>query len=289
MASLAAILRDLLERDQPSVLATVTRVSGSTPREAGASMVVSQELAAGTIGGGRLEWLAIEQARDMIASGEAEAWREVPLGPAVGQCCGGKVEITFRHANRDTLAELEAAEQQRCGRRPQVMIFGAGHVGTQIGRALALLPFETTLVDDRAERLQDLPGKLRTLPTADPVAEVRSAPPEAAAIVLTYSHSLDFEITEAALRRGDLTYVGLIGSKTKRTRFERWFLARGGSEDELRPLVCPIGGNQVPDKRPEVIAALVAAELVMSLLNSGQLVLSEERDYPAVASLGVGR
>lgn len=286
MTSLARRLRNLLERGQPAVLATLTKASGSTPREAGACMLITQESAVGTIGGGRLEWLAIEEARAMIADGGSEALQEVSLGPSVGQCCGGKVEISFRLANREILRELEAVELQQDCRRPRVMVFGAGHVGVQLGRALSLLPFETTLVDDRAELLEGLPAELRLLPSADPIAELHSAPLAAAAVVLTYSHSLDFEITEAALLRGDMPYVGMIGSKTKRTKFERWFLSRGGTRAALASLVCPIGGTQVKDKRPEVIASLVAAELVTAFWSRGETRLSGKSENSAITAIG---
>ena len=107
-------------------------------------------------------------------------------------------------------------------------------------------------------------------------------------VVLTYSHSLDFEVTEAALRRGDAPYVGLIGSKTKRTKFERWFLSRGGTATQLGRLVCPIGGDRVKDKRPEVIAALVAAELVTSVLAVGKSSDAEDQGGPVLEVRGGG-
>ena len=98
---------------------------------------------------------------------------------------------------------------------------------------------------------------------------VRScAEPIAAVVVMTYDHGLDFEITEAALALADTAYVGLIGSGTKRKRFENWFAKRGGSLHALRRLVSPIGDFGVADKRPEVIAALVAAEILQRLFPS---------------------
>ena len=98
------------------------------------------------------------------------------------------------------------------------------------------------------------------------VAEVGKAPPQAAYIVLTHSHALDFSLCEAVLRRGDFAYLGLIGSKTKRRRFERGWRELGLPERAIRRLVCPIGGDALRDKRPPVIAALTAAELAVRLL-----------------------
>ena len=93
---------------------------------------------------------------------------------------------------------------------------------------------------------------------------VRRAPPGAAFVVLTHDHALDFLIAREALARGDAAYVGMIGSRTKRVSFQRW-LARGGARSIPRPLVCPIGAAGRPDKRPEVIAAFVAAEIMQTL------------------------
>ncbi len=81
-------------------------------------------------------------------------------------------------------------------------------------------------------------------------------------MVLTHEHSLDFLIVAEALKRDDAAYVGMIGSATKRARYHRYFKAEGGDPALLSRLVCPIGGDSVHDKRPEVIAALTAAELL---------------------------
>ncbi|PZN92383.1 MAG: xanthine dehydrogenase accessory protein XdhC, partial [Hyphomicrobiales bacterium] len=101
---------------------------------------------------------------------------------------------------------------------------------------------------------------------ADPVAAIDATLAGSAFVILSHSHALDYRLTEAALQRGDAAYIGMIGSATKRSRFEAGFLRAGGRAEALAHLTCPIGGNHVDDKRPEVIAALTAAELVRSLL-----------------------
>src|SRR5690606_28365377 len=105
----------------------------------------------------------------------------------------------------------------------------------------------------------------------DPVEAVGGAKSCAAVVTMTHSHDLDYRVAEAALRRGQLSYVGMIGSATKRRRFERLFAARGGDPALLQNLTSPIGDFGVVDKRPEVIAAFVAAELLRALHRAGVL------------------
>ncbi|WP_223252156.1 XdhC family protein [Paracoccus mutanolyticus] len=97
----------------------VTHTRGSTPREAGAEMMVSETTTIGTIGGGQLEYMAIDRARQMLARGELTARMNVPLGPEIGQCCGGRVELALTRSDR----------MPTHPDHPQVLIFGAGHVG----------------------------------------------------------------------------------------------------------------------------------------------------------------
>jgi xanthine dehydrogenase accessory factor len=241
---------------------------GSTPRERGAWMLVSPDDVIGTIGGGRLEFLAIEKARELIALHSASGALSIPLGPEIGQCCGGRVELRIdlgdEARGRELLARTKAEELAR----PHVFVFGCGHVGHALAAALALQPIRVTVVETRAEMLETLPHGVHPFLTSLPESVVRDAPPGSAFVVLTHDHALDFVIAGEALRRPDAAYVGMIGSKTKRATFRSWFLRDiGGLESELTRLVCPIGGDAVHDKRPPVIAALVAAELIAALFS----------------------
>lgn len=259
-----------------AILVTIARASGSTPRETGASMAVSTAATAGTIGGGQLEFHCIDIARDMLASGDPSRTLDIPLGPQMGQCCGGRVQVSLNRATAADLAMLRAREQAEAAARPAVLIFGAGHTGRALALALAPLPFSTRLIDDRDGVMDGLPAAITCIRMADPVAAVDCAPTGAAFIILSHSHALDYRLTEAALQRGDGLYVGMIGSGTKRARFEASFLRAGGRREALARLICPIGGAHVEDKRPEVIAALTAAELVRSLLGAGRALSGED-------------
>lgn len=107
MSGLAAALRGWLARGEPAVLVTIAEARGSTPREAGARLLVGRAAALGTVGGGRLEWEAVERARRMLDGGPAEMDLDMPLGPALGQCCGGHVTLRLERADARTLAFLD--------------------------------------------------------------------------------------------------------------------------------------------------------------------------------------
>lgn len=253
-----------------AILVTVTHAEGSTPREAGAAMAVSAAATAGTIGGGQLEFHCIDIAREMLTEGAAERALDIPLGPQMGQCCGGRVRVALKRATAADLARLTASEKADAVLRPSALLFGAGHTGRALALALAPLPFATTLIDDRDSVMDGLPSAITCVRMADPVTAIEAAKPGSAFVILTHSHALDYRLTEAALARSDAAYVGMIGSATKRARFEASFLRSGGRRETLARLTCPIGGCDVDDKRPEVIAALTAAELVRCLLGRPQ-------------------
>jgi xanthine dehydrogenase accessory factor len=266
MSGLAPILHSLLARAEPAVVVSVAAVKGSAPREAGTHMIVTAKSSYGTIGGGSLEWEATLRARAVLDSDEASAAMKLPLGPELGQCCGGFVSLRLRRADEALCAELDAIEARERETLPLVLLFGAGHVGKALARALAPLPLRVRWIDGRADAFPDLaiPGP-KVVVSDGLLDEVDAAPPGAAYLVLTHSHALDSMICAAALQRGDFAYLGLIGSRTKRAQFERGFRDLGIPQGQIDRLVCPIGGGRIRDKRPAVIAALVAAELLETL------------------------
>ena len=244
-------------------------IKGSSPREAGASLYVSPEGMHGTIGGGQLEYIAIDEARRMLARGNTDKQMAVPLGPEIGQCCGGAVTLTFSLMDETLKIEEIAEEQRQEEAQPHVYIFGAGHVGRALARALHLLPVRPIIVDSRTGELAlvDVPVEQRL--SALPEADIRTASPESAYLILTHDHALDFLLAREVLGREDAAYVGMIGSKSKRGTFSHWLKRQEPNlaARHLESLVCPIGAHgMVRDKRPEVIAAMVAAELLTVLL-----------------------
>jgi xanthine dehydrogenase accessory factor len=264
---MTAALHAFLDASPVLALVEVAKALGSTPREAGAWMLVSPAKTFGTIGGGQLEFLAIDKARELIARSVATGALSIPLGPEIGQCCGGRVELAITLVDEAKRADLLARAETEAAARPHVYLFGGGHVGHALASYFALLPVSVTVVETRAEALEDMPSTVATLLTPVPEQAVRDAPPASAFVVLTHDHALDFLIVAEALKRTDAAYVGMIGSKTKKETFRRWYLREaGGTDAAFARLVSPIGGDAVRDKRPAVIAALAAAEIVAALL-----------------------
>lgn len=257
-------LTAFLTRYPDTILVTIAQAKGSTPREEGAFMLVCATEIFGTIGGGQLEFLAIDNARALL-SGSGQTQMDVPLGPEIGQCCGGRTLLSFTRVTPELAADLESQLAAESAAYPNVMLFGAGHVGQALAVALAPLPLRVTVVETRAEALQDLPVTVTARHVAMPEALVTDLPPGSAVVILTHDHALDFLIAREALTRGDLAYVGMIGSATKRATFKNWLARETEGAVSSEALVLPIGGTAVRDKRPAVIAALVAAELLTAL------------------------
>jgi xanthine dehydrogenase accessory factor len=282
----SATLRTFLTAHPAAIVATLTGVRGSSPREAGAYMLISPEATIGTIGGGALEYMVIDRARQVLRDGLPDAAMDIPLGPEIGQCCGGRVEVGLRALSAAMAADLLQHAEAEEAARPHVYLFGAGHVGHALAKALSLLPLHVHVIDTRPEELAGLPDNVEARALAMPEAAVRSAPQGASYVILTHDHALDFLIAAEALKRLDAPYIGMVGSRTKRAKFRSWFLAEGGDAAAAERLVLPIGGVAFPDglgdKRPEVIAALAAAEIMVQI---GRGDTSKMQDGPVTGVL----
>lgn len=278
-----------IEREGRAIAVLIAEARGSTPRETGATMLVTDSRAVGTIGGGAVEHRVLMQARQMLDEAESERGSitsserdcprqglvlEFPLGPEIDQCCGGHVAVAIARFDSGDLDRLRAAHDSLMlwpggprlveERAPRVVhVYGAGHVGDSLVRALAPLPFAIRWIDARLDAFpDDAPLGVETIATPLPEAQAEAAPADALHVVLTHSHALDLEIASAVLERGDFAFLGLIGSKSKRVLFRNRLHERGIPEARLARLVCPIGVPGVRDKRPEVIAACIAAQLL---------------------------
>ena len=345
------------------VLIGVTSTRGSCPREAGTRMLVAPGSSRGTIGGGHLEFQAIDIARQMLASahepGTPPRLERFALGARLGQCCGGLVQLSFervpaerppwiahllaiRAARRSAIivTRIDARQGSAPGSSPgsgehrqirrivelaatdgtttgpgdgeaveapvhalatdcwhraesharalllapsppsirwespflyepfapdrfDIHLFGAGHVGQALIDVLHPLPCSITWIDSRASQFPArYAGNVRPLHSDRPEDEVDDAPAGSYLIVMTHSHALDLAICERALRRPDIAWCGLIGSATKRRRFERRLLARKFEPSDLARLTCPIGIDGIDGKHPAEIAIAVAADVL---------------------------
>lgn len=235
------------------ITVTVAGTKGSSPRDAGATMFVHTDRTRDTIGGGALEWEAIRIARDMLAKGTAKHRQTFPLGPDLGQCCGGTVTLDFI-AGGPGVEPWDHA----------IWIWGAGHVGRAIAQVLAPFPDRMiALVDDHPDRMPDeLPAMVQPLVARDMVRATAHAPPDGHHLILTYSHDIDLALCDALLRLG-FASCGVIGSATKWARFRRRLASMGHRDAEISRIACPIGDPTL-GKHPQAIAIGVATALLSS-------------------------
>lgn len=262
-------LAHFLSNNPDAIHVCLTRVRGSSPRDAGTGMFVSATALHGTIGGGQLEYMAMDAARALLKRGGDQAQMDVPLGPEIGQCCGGRVEILLTRMTAAQRSDALQAEDTARAALPHLYIFGAGHIGRALAVCCESLPLRTILIDSRPEELNHCTALVEIRQSPLPEAEIDAAPSGSAFVVLTHDHALDFLLTAQALMRGDAAYVGMIGSATKRARFTR-FIGTQYHDLSTTDLTCPIGAFGTSDKRPAVIAACVAAEIITALTRTDQ-------------------
>ena len=249
---------------QDGVLISVASSEGSAPRETGAWMAVFEHTCINTIGGGHLEYQALEHGRVLLRGQAREALVRYALGPALGQCCGGMVVLQFERVGADDVPQL--LQRLEPVRRP-LALFGGGHVGKSLVQVLGRLPFAINWIDSRDEIFPDeVPAGVHC-EHSDPVSSaVRDLVSGSQVLIMSFSHAEDLAVVAACLlrqrERGDLPYVGLIGSETKWAIFRRRLQERGFSEQELAHVTCPIGVPGISGKEPEVIAVAVAAQLL---------------------------
>ena len=240
----AALAR--LDAHDEAALVTVLATEGSAPREAGTKMVVWRGGQSGTIGGGNLEFQAIDKARALLAEGRSEPLlADVALGPELAQCCGGALTLLY---------------EPFPARGRLLVLCGAGHVGRALVDVLGPLGQRVLWLDTRADAFPAAaPAGTVMRATTAPAAEIRAVAPGSLFLIMTHDHDLDLSLCEAVLARGDAGYAGLIGSKTKRARFDRRLAAAGF---DPAAMVCPIGLPDIETKHPQAIAISVAADLM---------------------------
>lgn len=242
-------LADLQQQGEACVLVTIIEERGSTPRNAGSKMVVTAERIFETIGGGHLEYKAMQMAREMLASRSQDTRLErFSLGASLGQCCGGATVLLF-----EPMGQPQA----------QIAVFGAGHVGRALVPLLASLPCKVRWIDSRENEFpEQIPANVQKIVNDEVVDEVENMPPGSYYIVMTHNHQLDLELTAAILKRGDFAYYGLIGSKTKRVKFEHRLRERGFADTLMARMRCPMGLAEVKGKLPVEIAVSIAGEVI---------------------------
>ena len=266
---------NFLNYNKRVIQASIVRTIGSSPRNSDTEMFISETDTLGTIGGGQLEYLVINHSKKMIAENIKKDILKISLGPEIGQCCGGKVEVSL----------LEMYEKDKClalnrfdkkdKNLPHVYVMGAGHVGRALALQLQHLPVRCVLIDSRVDELAKCSADVETRLSAIPEVDIKSAPRGSAYVILTHDHALDFILCGAALDRHDAKYVGMIGSKTKKVKFKKWYQVNYDN-NLIKDFICPIGNVKNQDKRPSIIASSVTAEVINMLF--ANVNLSEQYD-----------
>jgi xanthine dehydrogenase accessory factor len=216
-------LRALHGQREPAVIAT--RISRSKP----VKMIVTADQ---VFGGGEVDAALLAKSRRILA---------------------GELTIT-----RDTQELYEPVVVPDLN----IAVFGAGHVGTAVVDALASLDCNIRWIDSRRRIFRQVPSNVRSIEAPDPALEVAAMPVNSFYLVMTHSHAMDFDICDRILRRSDARYCGLIGSVSKRRRFEKRYRQQGMTDTVIEQLICPIGVNGISGKKPAEIAVAVAAEIL---------------------------
>jgi xanthine dehydrogenase accessory factor len=230
-------------------------------------MLVFAQGEQGTVGGGHLEFQALAHARRLLMGQTAQMDLRQVLGPSLGQCCGGAVELSFECVSAQDVPRLQL---QLTPPRTPLALFGGGHVGTALVHTLASLPFAVRWIDSRDEIFpSDVPPGVDCEHSNPVQAAVRDLAPGSRVLVMSFSHAEDLDIVVACLKRlrerNDLPFVGLIGSQTKWATFRHRLEDRGFAAEEIARITCPIGVPGIAGKEPEVIAVAVAAQLLQTL------------------------
>lgn len=330
-----------LDADDRGVMVTIANVRGSSPREAGAKMMLSKHGCLGSIGGGQLEHQCQQLALEFIRRQNLTKpeRRNFPLGANCGQCCGGTVDVLFEPVDAPTPAWLDralaAVEQDHmlylhtdfsdgakrvlnpadakalsgseawhalatdiavstksalieriCPSPTRIALFGAGHVGQALVKILSTLDCRVYWVDSRpglfgvdADNGAD---NIVPVQTSDPAAYAAGLSSGTLCLVMTHSHPLDFDVCAKLLIRDDIPFCGLIGSASKRARFERLFKQAGLTPAQIARLTCPIGIDGIGGKAPAEIAVAAAAQ-VLKEAHRATDTLSKNKDVAGAA------
>ncbi len=257
-------LNDSLNCKTKLIKAKLIFTEGSVPRNKDTFMFISNSKIFGTIGGGQLEHLIINKARNILKNNKKNYSTKVniPLGPAIGQCCGGYAQIElikFEDGKDACNSEKKIYNQSR----NNLYIFGAGHIGQEVSKRSIDLDFNVNLIDSRKEYLNTPKEKdIVKIYAKYPWMLIKNLPKNAYYVILTHSHDFDFKIINELLNFNTFIFIGLIGSKTKRKRFDKRFLHLGHDRLLINKIECPVGLSTITSKKPGEIAISIIGRLL---------------------------
>jgi xanthine dehydrogenase accessory factor len=251
MATFFEAQNELAESGTPFVAVTVVDTMGSTPQDRGAKMLVTaEERVHGTVGGGKVEARAIQEAQTMLADDHAPKTRfhQWSLEKDIGMTCGGIVRVYFEAFNVT---------------RWNIVVFGAGHVAQAVIHILKTLDCRITCIDPREEWLARLPSspKLTKVLAPDMPSHVASIPEGSFVLLMTMGHTTDKPILIEILRTRSFPYLGVIGSNAKAKRLRQDVINAGLPQESTKAFFCPVG-LEIGSNHPHEIAVSVAAQML---------------------------
>ena len=234
---------------EPFSLVTVVGATGSTPREGGSKMVVTADATFDSIGGGKLELLATQKARELLLMGkQVQQIHHFPLAAKANQCCGGSVTLLIEIFPRTAV---------------EVVLFGAGHVAKALVGIVSEMDCHVSWVDSREDLFpREIPLGVDKISIENPEDFVSRIPTGAYIVIVTHDHALDYRLTREILHNDDFAYLGLIGSATKAKRFRKHLQHDGFSDESIDKLNCPIGLTALSGKLPMEVAVSIAAQIL---------------------------
>jgi len=243
-------VNELVERGEPAAMLTIVDKDGSAPRDVGDRMLVTEDDEYGTIGGGTVEHLAVEDARTVLADEADSGVRTYELEPGgnTGMVCGGSMDVFV--------------EQIRGQAR--LYIAGAGHIGVELAPLAEQLGYDVTAVDDREEYAdpENFPDSTEVI--CGNYGEALSELPmtaETSIAVATRSGTFDQRAVAAALD-GNAGYVGLVASETKSEHVVDSLAEEGYSRRDLARVRAPVGLD-LGGSGPEDVALAILSEVNM--------------------------
>ena len=240
------------------IKAKIINTEGSVPSEKGNYMLISKEDIFGTIGGGHLEYLVINKSKELLKNKIIKSEiLSIPLGPGIGQCCGGYVQIKLTHHKNGE----ESFEN--LSKNNNLFIFGAGHIGQALSLKSLDLNFNVHLIDSRKNFLLMNEHKdIDYIFAKEPWKLIKNLSTDAYYVVLTHSHDYDFKIINEIFKYNKFKFIGLIGSKTKKNRFSNRLKNNGHNQKIIDTIECPVGIKIKQNKEPNEIAISIIARLI---------------------------
>ena len=265
------------------IKAKLISTEGSVPRDSGTFMLITFKYLFGSIGGGQLEYTVIEKAKKILNEKKIINTQiiNIPLGPSIGQCCGGYVQVEI--TKYDNGIQSLKNEKFLITKLDNLYIFGAGHIGQELSSRSIDLDFNVHLIDSRNEYLK-MQNKKKITPVyvKFPWMLIKNLPQKSYYIILTHSHDYDFKIINEILNINSFRFIGLIGSKTKMKRFSNRLIKLGYMQSKINEIECPIGLKNISSKKPAEIAISIIGRLLEYRSSLSSIKLDDKKNLKKI-------